>query len=455
MMKSGFIYGLICFLVFSSCTVNRQIAKVAEKELLGDSALLPAYLGVCIFEPATGKYLYQHDATKYFVPASNTKLFTLYAGMKFLGDSLPGLKYFETADSLFIQATGDPSLLHPDFKNQRVAHFLKSKNKPIIINDANWKEEALGYGWAWDEYNDYYMAERSPMPVYGNTIKWIQVINDSINKNIENTNAAFVYSKPEINWPISFTTDSANIFFSVKRKRNSNEFEIHQGKEKYKETDVPYITNGLQSAAELLKDTIKKSIHLNKSSAIEQFIHRSFSTGGLQTLYSIPSDSLFKPMMHRSDNFFAEQTLLMAANEKLGVMNEEAIISYLLKNELKDIPQKPKWVDGSGLSRYNLFTPQSFVWLLNKMKNEFGLVRMKNILATGGEGTLRTLFLNDKNFVFAKTGTLSNHTSLSGYVITKKNKLLIFSLQANHFITGATPVRLAFERFITYLRHKY
>ncbi|MBI1782496.1 MAG: D-alanyl-D-alanine carboxypeptidase/D-alanyl-D-alanine-endopeptidase, partial [Sphingobacteriales bacterium] len=44
---------------------------------------------------------------------------------------------------------------------------------------------------------------------------------------------------------------------------------------------------------------------------------------------------------------------------------------------------------------------------------------------------------------------------LSGYLITKKNKLLIFSFQAGNFQGGATPVRLAFERFIKYLRNNY
>ncbi|MGE5108797.1 MAG: D-alanyl-D-alanine carboxypeptidase/D-alanyl-D-alanine-endopeptidase [Sphingobacteriales bacterium] len=436
-MKPGIVYWFIGLLIFSSCTVNRQIAKTANKELLSDSALLPAYVGVSVYEPATGKYWYQHDARKYFVPASNTKLFTLYAGMKYLGDSLPGLKYYETADTLFIQPTGDPSLLHPDFNVQRVADFLKNKNKPIVINDGNWRDEALGYGWAWDDYNGYYMAERSPMPVYGNTIRWSQTITG--NKQL------IIKSTPFLNWESETVTDSSNKRFNVRRERDENLFHIYSGSEKYSEQEIPYVTKGIETARLFLADSLKLNITSKQSTVNNQ----------LSTLYSIPSDSLYKPMMHRSDNFFAEQTLLMAANKKLGLMNDEAIINYLLKNELKDIPQKPKWVDGSGLSRYNLFTPQSFVWILNKMKEEFGLERMKNILATGGEGTLRSLFLNDKGFVFAKTGTLSNHTSMSGYVITKKNKLLIFSLQANHFLTGATPVRLAFERFISQLRNNY
>jgi len=172
-------------------------------------------------------------------------------------------------------------------------------------------------------------------------------------------------------------------------------------------------------------------------------------------IHTQPTDSLFKPMMHRSDNFFAEQTLLMASNEHLGFMNDEKIIDTILNNELKDVPQRPKWVDGSGLSRYNLFTPQSFVYMLNKMKNEFGLVRMKVILPTGGEGTLSSYYKKDAGFIYAKTGTLSNNCALSGYLITNKGRLLVFSILANNYITGATPVRRAVEQFLEGIRKKY
>ena len=159
-------------------------------------------------------------------------------------------------------------------------------------------------------------------------------------------------------------------------------------------------------------------------------------------------------MMHRSDNFFAEQTLLMASNEHLGFMNDEKIIDTILNLDLKDVPQRPKWVDGSGLSRYNLFTPQSFVYILNKTKNEFGWDRLKNILPTGGTGTLSNYFKDASGFIYAKTGTLSNNCALSGFLITKKGKLLIFSILANNYITGAAPIRKAVEKFLLNIREK-
>ena len=159
--------------------------------------------------------------------------------------------------------------------------------------------------------------------------------------------------------------------------------------------------------------------------------------------------------MHRSDNFFAEQTLLMVSNERLGVMNDEKIIDTLLKTDFKDLPQKPRWVDGSGLSRYNLFTPQDFVAILNKMKNEFGMERIKVILPTGNEGTISSYYKADSNYIFAKTGTLSGVVALSGFLYTKKNKLLIFSVLVNNHQASATAVRRAVEKFIEDVRNKY
>jgi D-alanyl-D-alanine carboxypeptidase/D-alanyl-D-alanine-endopeptidase (penicillin-binding protein 4) len=159
--------------------------------------------------------------------------------------------------------------------------------------------------------------------------------------------------------------------------------------------------------------------------------------------------------MHRSDNFFAEQTLLVVSNEMLGVMSDEKIIDTLLKTDFKDLPQKPRWVDGSGLSRYNIFTPQSFVGILNKMKNDFPMERIKEIFPTGGEGTLSSYYKADSNYIFAKTGTLSGVVAFSGYLYTRKNKLLIFSILVNNHRSSATAVRKAVEKFIELVRKNH
>jgi D-alanyl-D-alanine carboxypeptidase/D-alanyl-D-alanine-endopeptidase (penicillin-binding protein 4) len=145
----------------------------------------------------------------------------------------------------------------------------------------------------------------------------------------------------------------------------------------------------------------------------------------------------------------------MVAHKFNMPMNDESVIDTLLKTELKYLPQKPKWADGSGLSRYNLFSPEDFIFILNKMKNDFGIDRIRNILPTGGEGTLRNYYVSESGYIFAKTGSLSGVIALSGFLYTKKNKLLIFSVLVNNHTSSGTKVRRAVEKFIETLRNNY
>lgn len=438
---------LLTSYLFISCSVQKRIAKSAKEDVLGNKALLAAHVGISIYDPAENKYLYNYQGDKYFVPASNTKIPTCYAAMKYLGDSLTSALSFNNDTSILIIPFADPSLLHPDFKNHSLVEYLKSQTKSIYIKGDNWKEDALGSGWSWNDYNESYMAERSPLPVYGNLLKWVQEINDP-------AKPAFIYSIPEINWEVNFNEGNGNTRFNVKRELGSNVYTLSEGSEKYKVQWVPFVTHGLQSAIELLKDTIHRNIQLFTNS-VSFRLEAASKDRIIKRIHSQPTDSLLKPMMHRSDNFFAEQSLLMVSNEKLGVMNDASIIDTILKTDFKDLPQKPRWADGSGLSRYNLFTPQSFVAILNKMKNEFGMERIKVIFPTGGEGTISSYYKADSGYIYAKTGTLSGVVAFSGYLYTKKGKLLIFSTLVNNHQSSATDIRRAVEKFLQGIRNKY
>jgi D-alanyl-D-alanine carboxypeptidase/D-alanyl-D-alanine-endopeptidase (penicillin-binding protein 4) len=436
-MKQFFSLSLLLTgMAWQACSPAHSIGQFARAALLQQPGLQSAQVGISFYDPGKATYLYNWQENKYFVPASNTKLFTLYAGLKYLGDSLVGIRYRETDTALFIVPSGDPTLLHPDYPQQPVIDFLKRAKKNIYLTDANWHERALGRGWAWDDYNDDYMPERSPLPVYGNVIRWMQ---DSV--------SASFYSIPDVDWEVRFTADTLKKTFLVQREFNKNVFEITEGPAKDEERKVPFITNGTASAAILLKDTVGRSIFISGTGGSR--------SSGLHVLHSRPTDSLFRPMMRRSDNFFAEQTLLMVSNERLGSMSDARIIDTLLNNDLKGLPQRPTWVDGSGLSRNDLFTPQDFVWLLDKMKNEFGLARMKGILPTGGTGTLANYYKKDSSYIFAKTGSLTGVVALSGYLITKKGHLLIFSVLINNHTAGGTAIRKDIEKLVEMIRERY
>jgi D-alanyl-D-alanine carboxypeptidase/D-alanyl-D-alanine-endopeptidase (penicillin-binding protein 4) len=172
-------------------------------------------------------------------------------------------------------------------------------------------------------------------------------------------------------------------------------------------------------------------------------------------LYSQPLDSFLVPLMHRSDNFFAEQSLLMVSQRVLGYMSDRALIDTILATDLRGLPQPPRWVDGSGLSRYNLFTPQDMVTILYRMLQEFGWSRIKTIFPSGNEGTLRGYYVNDSTAIYAKTGTLSGVVALSGFLQTRKGKWLAFSVLVNNHQSTATAVRRQVENFLGELRNRY
>ncbi len=411
----------------------RQITRQQANTFLNDSIISTGHVGISIYEPATGKYLYNYNADKNFMPSSNVKLFSLYAGLKYLGDSLVGARYTESDSAISIIPAGDPTLLHVDFASQPVIDFLKTTTKKIFLIGDNFKSNMYGNGWAWNDYPDYYMAERSALPVYGNCITF------NIKKNIsqsmpENLSPFIVYTTPQLK----------HKSITVERNFFSNTFNVLTDNKTSDVIITPFITSD-SLAAKLLSESVHKNISLAHSQVMD-------SNKKTVTIFSRPVDLLFKPLMFNSDNFFAEQTLLMASNEKLGYMSDGDMIDSLLKNDLKDIPTKPRWVDGCGLSRYNLFSPKDFIYILDKLQNEFGLARMKRILPTAGQGTLRGYYEKDAGFIYAKTGSMSNNVSLSGYLTTKSNRQLLFSIQINNYSGSGREGRRAIEKFIQGIR---
>lgn len=438
-----FVFLLMCL---SSCKTG-MIQSLAKKHLAGDRAFMNAHTGIAVYDPAKEKFLYSYQADKYFVPASNTKIFSCYAGMKFLGDQLAGIQYMDLDTAMVLLPTGDPTLLHYDYRSQPVAEFIRHAPKKLYIDPSSWSTNAFGYGWSWDDYSEYYMAERSPLPVYGNVIRWYQVKGKKENPlHPADSMDTFIYSEPEMDGSVHFGKPEKT--FRVHRDLYKNAFTIYEGLESTAETDIPFITDGVYTAVKLLKDSLRKDILV-----VEEPLKKT-SSHSINTVYSRPVDSMLIPMMHRSDNFFAEQTLLMAGQALTGKLNTAAAIDAVSVKLLQGIPDKPRWVDGSGLSRYNLFTPRDFVWVLDKMKKDISWERITSVFPTGGQGTLRS-YVTEQGKLFAKTGTLSGVLALSGYVITKTNKTLIFSILINHHQQPTSVLRGKVGSFLNDLINAY
>ncbi len=416
---------------------DKTIASKANAAIFNKSAFAPAHVGICIYDYDKKKYIYNYQDTKYFVPASNTKIFTCYAALKNLKDSLVAFEYLQGDDNITVRFTGDPTFLHNNFKQQTAYNYLQQNADKITIVSPRWHAAAFGDGWAWNDFDADYMPERSAMPIYGNVVTFERKGNA-------------IKSMPK-----SFK-DSLNIFantaegdFAINRDKNDNYFDVVKSNKKFTSVQIPFtVKKNLEDVSlHLLEDTIHHTLQF--ASAIND------DNAGWKKFYAQSTDSMLKKMMHESDNFFAEQTLLMVANEKIGIMDDDKIITNLLQSDFADLPQKPKWVDGSGLSRYNLMSPKDFVWVLTQIKNEFAWDRIQAIFPTGDDGTLAGLYKNYAGKIYAKTGTLSNTVAISGFITTNKGKSLIFSVLVNAHQSSASVIRKSIEQLLSNIIETY
>lgn len=438
------IFFVCTFLFFPALHSQKKNIKELEEKIINSPVFSQIFTGFALYHPKQDNFLYTHEAEKYYTPASNTKLFTLYTSLVVLGDSIPTLVYQETDTAIIFWGAGDPSFLNPLLpKDTSVLSFLKNTTKKLYFSGHNFKDVRFGPGWSWDDYNYTYQTEKSPLPIYGNNVTFSQKNNQLGFKAIP----TFFQKNVQLN------PDLPNQRPQFSRAVNENSFECNtaalSGNKKYTIT-IPFRYSDELLVA-LLTDTLKKPVYLQTD---------PIPASDIQYLYSkVPADSIYQLMMQQSDNFVAEQLLNACANKLFGVQDPNLIIDYATKNLLNDLPHIPRWVDGSGLSRYNLFTPKSIAVLLKKIYNTIPQEKLFNIFAAGGvSGTIENWYASEGKavpYIYAKTGTLSNKHCLSGYIVTKKNEVLIFSFMHNNYLGSNNPIRREMQNVLEYIRDNF
>ncbi|WP_419801371.1 D-alanyl-D-alanine carboxypeptidase/D-alanyl-D-alanine-endopeptidase [Mucilaginibacter sp.] len=431
-----------CFyaIIFASITgCSHQITQHKISKIFNNSAINQNHFtGFALYDQDKRKMIFAQNESKYFTPASNTKLFTFYTALQMLGDSIPGLRYLERNDSLIFWGTGDPSLLHSALKSTKVYDLLKESPKKLFFADNNYQGNFYGEGWPYGDYNDYYQAEINAMPIEDNVAKF----QADAQGNLQVKPA---YFQSKLQPDTSFKPKN----YMVKRALFENWFMYPTGKipSKFKQ-EIPWKTSP-ELTISLLQDSLKKPVGLVKLDMPKN----------AKTLYSIASDSVYKYMLLPSDNFIAEQLLLVCSSKLSGNLSTQAAINFSKKHFLNDLPDEPQWSDGSGLSRQDLFTPQTLVALLQKIRLKINNdPKLHSLLPSGGvSGTLRNTYKTDNGvpFVWGKTGSLSNVYNQSGYLVTRKGKKLIFSYMNNNFIQPTAAIRAEIARIITEIHNRF
>ncbi|MDA1268702.1 MAG: D-alanyl-D-alanine carboxypeptidase, partial [Bacteroidetes bacterium] len=373
--------------------------------------------------------VFEKNSHLYQIPASTAKLLTLYAGLAILKDSTQTLRYQSSGDTLKIWGSGDPSW---NYKNLIQSDFKKiiGKHSLVLFSDANQVSPAYGYGWQWDDYYYDYAAERSSLPMYGNLVQVTKSQN-----SIQLLPTAFQ----------SRLQPSNKFLKEVERDFHSNTFYFNSETFEGRETYIPFKVDPAIAVELASQETGVPWIYRPDPLPND---HQQWSASELAPI--------LKEMMLVSDNFLAEQILWMVSDKLFQTLDSERTAEHLLTTFLADLPDQPKWVDGSGLSRHNLITPRSLVRLFEKLLELLPQVQLEEYLAVGGKsGTLKNSFQAAQPYIFAKTGSMSHSYNLVGMVKTKSGKTYAFAFMNSNFPFPVSTVRKEVEKVMRQVRDHF
>lgn len=165
----------------------------------------------------------------------------------------------------------------------------------------------------------------------------------------------------------------------------------------------------------------------------------------LATYRSRPLSEIAQPLLKDSINLYGEAVLRLNAGPGALPTNDAALEGLRQRLASWGVPpEDQQLVDGSGLSRRDVITPEALVTVLQRMySTDPASPFMTGLPVASVDGSLANRMGGTvaAGNVRAKTGTMSNIRSLAGYVTTADGERLAFALMVNNFEgAGATAV---------------
>jgi serine-type D-Ala-D-Ala carboxypeptidase/endopeptidase (penicillin-binding protein 4) len=429
-----------------------------------------AQWGVRIASLDREEIVYERNAERLLMPASNNKILTVSAALLSLG---PEFRYQTQVledgpivgttlkGNLVIVGSGDPSgaaRFHSDdpfsvFKEW--AARLKEKGilsieGAILGEEGAFEEKALGNGWEVDDLTYGYAAPISAFQFNENQIE------------VE------ISPGEQPGRPAQLKTFPLENYIQLKNRTNT----LASGSEPSLQVDrsdggETLILRGTISAGnkpivrpvavqhptlyylQALKTTLEnEGLDVTKC---EIRAVRGINTTSMTLLWtesSLPLSEIIKPLLKTSQNLYAEtlvRTLGLAMRrEGSFAAGKEIVEENLTRMGIK----KGTYVyaDGSGLSRQNLLSPDLMLNILRFISQRECFQTFYDALAIASvDGTLEERMRGTKaaNNVHAKTGAFASARAISGYVRTAEGEMLAFSIICNNFLTQGQAVEAA------------
>ncbi|OCQ90145.1 D-alanyl-D-alanine carboxypeptidase/D-alanyl-D-alanine-endopeptidase [Nostoc sp. MBR 210] len=418
--------------------------------------------GILVKNLVSTQTLYSHDAEKYFIPASNTKLLTTAAALKQLGaDFRIRTSVYQEADgSLRVVGRGDPSL-----KNTQLIELAKQLRQQgvtqvtnLIADDSYFQGEVVNPSWQWEDVQADYGAP--------------------VNSLILNENAAVLTVLPQtVGNPLQIKWADPTEAYQWRVENNSVTVQKDEpglveikrdlkGAVLYLQGQLP-VNAAPEVTAIAVFDPTQNFLRKFRQSLAAAGIsvqQTSSANGGnnereVATIESPPLSDLLTETNVNSNNLFAEALLRILAHKQQLTKNQNTadVGLKVMQETLTQFgvnPNSYSVFDGSGLSRKNLISPEALVQLLEAIATSPEAKVFRATLPVAGvSGSLKSRFRNTsaQGIVQAKTGTLRGVVALSGYIDSPQYEPLVFSIIVNQSDQPASTIRQAIDEIVVLL----
>jgi serine-type D-Ala-D-Ala carboxypeptidase/endopeptidase (penicillin-binding protein 4) len=417
--------------------------------------------GILVQPLYKGQNLYSRDAQKYFTPASNAKLLTTAAALQQLGANfrIRTSVYQDGNNVVRVLGRGDPSF--SDTQLVALARQLKAKGitqiEKLIADDSYFQGDIVHPSWEWEDvYSDYGSPVNSL--IVNQNVFSIKLVPQAVGKSLEVAWTDFHEARL---WQIinqSVTVEEKQpAFINVTRELSGNVLRI-QGQLGAKAdpllVKVPVVDPNNYFLRRFRIALIGEKIRLGETAVVSSSVNQ-------QELAFVESPLLSDLVMEtnqNSNNLYAEALLrAIASQPKKPDQTTLNAALEVLKTTLTQLGVNPTGyviVDGSGLSRHNLISPEALVQVLQAMaKTPSSSVYRASLPIAGKSGTLKRRFQNTpaEGIVQAKTGTVTGVVSLSGYVNNSKYEPLVFSIIVNQSEQKAKALREGVDEIVVLL----
>lgn len=458
--------------LFLNQAVYAQTLSAKIDELI-EQQLPRATVGALIKDAQTGEVIYSRNANKLLIPASSTKLFTAASALYFLKPNFHFLTTLsQKGQNYYLTFSGSPSLSVDNLS--ALLSALKKNNVTtipgnIIIDSSQYPAPYYLSGDSYDDLGWSYTAPDTAAVLNENAESYELISGQTLGSliQIKPKISAKDKDKPQIK-----ALTIKNEVITVSKEEEKQHCSMHvelQANNTIRlfgcmvQNKNPKVVKFAIPDPILFVQQVTKAILDKEGIALKGKIITGKTPADARPIASYKSadlHQLVKHMLQKSDNLYANNLTRKLGYEVTGTGSHKegmfAMKKILTEHTPIDLKQM-ELIDGEG-TRYNLIAPDQLVTLLMELYHNQAIqpMLMDSLPQAGVSGTLQERMKDtilDKK-VFAKTGSMHDVSSLSGFLVNPNAKTFVFSIITNG-VASAEKAKALEERILSTIAEYY